>query len=121
MSNLQMPAIPDYDAAQRAFDKAPRSGRIGHNTVITGEHDGVYLIRYHGNPIIGYEPDGTIYVSNAGWASVTTNTRINRIVGMHCSAYRKDWQAYLDVGDMTYPLGSHWIEVAKVPGYGVSF
>ena len=111
MSNLQMPAIPYYSSAVCAYREAPPSGRIGHNTTITKEHDGVYLVRYHGNPIVGYDPDGTVYVSNAGWASVTTHTRINLIVGMHCSAYRKDWQAYLTVGDTTYPLGREWIEV----------
>lgn len=114
MSNLQMPNIPHYFAAQRAYREAPPSGRIGHNTIITKEHDGSFLIRYHGNPIVGYDPDGTIYVSNAGWASVTTNTRINLIVGQYCSAYRKDWEAYLRVGDTTYPLDASWIEVAKV-------
>jgi hypothetical protein len=114
MSNLQMPTIASYDAAERAYRNAPPSGRIGHNTVITKEAGGIYLIRYHNNPIVGYEPDGSIHVSNAGWASTTTNNRINLIVGQHCRAYRKDWQAYVTVGDTTYPLGRGWIEVAKV-------
>ena len=111
MSNLQMPAIPSYDAAERAYRNAPPSGRIGHNTTVTKEAGDVYLIRYHGNPIVGYEPDGSIHVSNSGWSTTTTNARINLLVGQHCRAYRKDWQSYVAVGDTTYPLGRGWIKV----------
>ena len=114
MSNLQMPAIPTYFAAERAYHKAPRSGHIGHNTVSTREEGGVISIRYLGSPIVRYEPDGTVYVTNAGWPRVTTHRRINLIVGKHCRAHLKARTAYLTVGDTTYPLDDAWIKVAKV-------
>jgi hypothetical protein len=60
---------------------------------------GVFYVRHHGNPIatIGTY---TLLVSNAGWGSSTTRTRLNTILhdnDIHVSVTQKNWEQLLVV------------------------
>ena len=54
-----------------------KSRKIGHNTELVREGDDVYAT-LHGNKIVRYG-EHEVSVSFAGWATVTTTDRINKL------------------------------------------
>jgi glutamine cyclotransferase len=78
MSNLSLKAAPaDYREAMRVLD-GKDSKVIGHNTRLEYSNGDVYAT-YHGNAIVRYDADGSVWASWAGWTSSTTATRLNKL------------------------------------------
>lgn len=54
----------------------------------------IYYLKLHGNKIAALEADGKMWVSSAGWRTVTTKERLNGIPGVHIQ--QKNYQWYLN-------------------------
>ena len=64
------------------------------NTYTTGEE--LYL---HGHKIAYRDINGNIFVSNCGWETRTTQSRINavcRLLGMRSKAFTKNFDMYIE-------------------------
>lgn len=70
------------------------------NTVSTGE--ALYL---HGNRIAEWR-NNELWITNAGWPTVTTKERLNAIFGV--SIYQKDYQWYLN----GQPWDGEWVKIS---------
>src|SRR5688572_14839133 len=75
MSNRVHVSIKSYHQAME-FLGNKKDRPIAHNTRIENMED-VIKIRYHGNPIVVFYPDGSMSLSSCGWKTVTTKERIN--------------------------------------------
>jgi len=65
---------------------------------------GGYEIRLHGNVIMKIFLD-CIEISDGGWRTLTTKTRLNQFLPSGFSVYQRDWQWYLKHGDNEYVFG----------------
>jgi len=54
----------------------------------------IYYLKLHGNKIAALEPDGKMWISNAGWRSNTTKERLNGLPGVNI--YQRNWEWYLN-------------------------
>jgi hypothetical protein len=78
MSNLKLKATPvDYKSAMEIL-KGRESVSIGHNTRLEYSNGDVYAT-YHGNAIVRYDSDGSVWASWAGYATPTTANRLNKL------------------------------------------
>ena len=77
MSNLTLKATDWASLAKLA--KNGETKKLGYNTTVENV-DGTMFIRHHDNIIAALSPDGSFTISNAGWGSVTTRDRLNRIL-----------------------------------------
>jgi hypothetical protein len=78
MSNLSLKAAPsNYAEAMKALG-GKDSKVIGHNTRLEYSNGDVYAT-YHGNAIVRYDSDGSVWASWAGWTTTTTATRLNKL------------------------------------------
>lgn len=78
MSNLKLKHTPsNYAEAMKVLD-GKDSKIIGHNTRLEYSNGDVYAT-YHGNAIVRYDNDGSVWASWAGWTSSTTATRLNKL------------------------------------------
>jgi len=78
----------------------------GNMTVIPGANLGVAMF-LHGNCIAVRQEDGTLYVTSAGWETVTTKERLNGLLHAegYQGIYQKDFIWYWDDGT---PFGAGW-------------
>ena len=80
-------------AIRQAIGAADVDGRIMKcgNTEVTQQHHGIahtvgyqriISVRLHGNEIAAIRPaEGTVWVSDCGWQTVTTKSRLNVLIG----------------------------------------
>jgi hypothetical protein len=54
----------------------------------------IYYLKLHGNKIAALEPDGKMWITNAGWRSNTTKERLNGLPGV--SIYQRNWYWFLN-------------------------
>lgn len=80
-AGARVPQVFDYSDAQVVAMKAPRSGRIGHNTrvVVWDDTGGISFVLY-ATPIVTYYPDGEIELNSGGHHTVTTKARMNALL-----------------------------------------
>lgn len=78
MSNLTLKHTPSNFAEAMKALGGKDSKVIGHNTRLEYSNGDVYAT-YHGNAIVRYDNDGTVWASWAGWATTTTATRLNKL------------------------------------------
>ena len=55
------------------------TGNAGSNTTVFTDN-GVTRVYLHGNKIAELDDQGRVYVSDAGWQTVTTKSRLNAII-----------------------------------------
>lgn len=89
--------IYDYASAVQAADKAPRSGRIGHNTVVSVDRTyGTAAIILHNTAIVKYTKDGSVVLDSGQYRTKTTKTRMNEVLPpyLRVAAQRGNWYVY---------------------------
>lgn len=78
MSNLKLKhTVKSYADAVAAL-KGRDSIILGHNTRLARTSDQEITVRYHGNAIVRYSPEG-VEASWAGWATSTTTNRLHML------------------------------------------
>lgn len=95
--------------AVNAFRNKEKFNR-GNMSVIPGATLGAAMF-LHGNCIAARQEDGTLYVTSAGWETVTTKERLNGLLhAVGCQGiYQRDFTWYWDDGT---EFGSGW-QVAR--------
>lgn len=90
----------------RKITKEIVSAFMNHETKKIGNSrtDGMTLY-LHDNAIAKYDAEGRLWVTNAGWKSVTTKERLNGIPGV--SIYQKNYTWHLN----DLPWDGSWTEV----------
>lgn len=78
MSNLTLKARPRNYSEAMKFLNGRESKIIGNNTRLEYSNGDVYAT-YHGNAIVRYDEDGSVWASWAGWTTSTTATRLNKL------------------------------------------
>lgn len=94
MSNLKLPPMT-YAALLPRLRRG--YANIAYVTVAT-RYANVITIRQHGNIIAQLDAGGNIYVTNAGWNTPTTRTRIHKILvdnGLDWGVTQIDFTQYL--------------------------
>ena len=91
------------------------TGNAGSNTTVFTDND-ITRVYLHGNKIAELDEQGRVWVSDAGWQTVTTKSRLNAIInyfldgtktGIMQSNY--DWYLY-DQGQITYMQECEWYQ-----------
>ena len=88
-----------------------KSGKMGN----TSTRDGKFFL--HGNEIAHFDEDGDLWISDAGWPTVTTRERLNTILrhydaermhglGLVVRVYRSKNKQYIDISDNVYSQNS---------------
>jgi hydrogenase maturation factor len=106
MSNLTLPKMNPANLAKIA--KVGIDKKIAYATIVNRMVSGDYMVYHHGNAIacIG---TGEIEVSNAGWDSSTTRTRLNIILrdnDISARVYQKNYNQYLSFNGKDYEFSS---------------
>ena len=70
-----------------------------HNTKVVVDEKGNASMYLFGNKIAVFSADGILYISNAGWFSVTTKSRLNDIPGVRISQRKGYWYLYNELWD----------------------
>ena len=111
MSNLQLPNMHDYlTASQVLGDKQHK--RIGYKTDLKRLSRTVLSVEHHGSKIIEYRADGTILITNAGWGSSTTKSRLHRLTPMNVRVFQKDYVQYVQISEEEPIHLNRWVKVA---------
>lgn len=109
--------IPKYARGGAAMRKITRDAvnafrnnedfNRGNTQVMSGVNGAVMLL--HGNAIAAWQDDGELYVSSAGWETVTTRDRLNGLLSScGCQGiYQKDFAWYWEDG---VEFGDGWQE-----------
>lgn len=58
------------------------------NTVVTQDRHGKWCIYLHGNKI-AFRNEGKLYISDGGWETLTTKSRLNALPGVIVHTHRK--------------------------------
>lgn len=88
-----------------------KSGKMGN----TSTRDGKFFL--HGNEIAHFDEDGDLWISDAGWPTVTTRERLNTILrqydaermqglGLVVGVYQSKNKQYIDISDNVYSQNS---------------
>lgn len=83
--------------AVRAFRNGNRFKR-NNTEVRTFSHTGYRELRLHNNVIAWYDDNGSLFIQNCGYSTVTTKERLNGLPNV--SIYQKNWEWFLN--------GEHW-------------
>jgi hypothetical protein len=67
------------------------------NTQVVVDKKGNASMYLFGNKIAVFSAEGILYISNAGWFSVTTKSRLNDLPGVHISQRKGYWYLYDDL------------------------
>ena len=67
-----------FDEAD-AFLGSKNERKIGNNTELVRTSEGI-SVRLHDNTIVVFSKDGKVFVSSAGWKTITTKDRINQFI-----------------------------------------
>ena len=95
MSNLTMPTMTYAALLPKLKENTVTSIAYSTNAKLLEYAIGVY---YHGNLIAKLYEDGSVFISNAGWETPTTRTRINKILRSNNILWgvtQKDFVQYL--------------------------
>lgn len=96
MSNLKLPKM--HPVTLRDIVRPGQTKTVAYATTVENR-GGVFYVRHHGNPIaiIGAY---SVIVSNCGWGSSTTRTRLSTILhdnSIRASVTQKNWEQVLVV------------------------
>jgi hypothetical protein len=69
------------------------------NTQVIVDKKGNASMYLFSNKIAVFSAEGILYISNAGWFSVTTKRRLNDLPGVHISQRKGYWYLYDDLWD----------------------
>ncbi len=88
------------------------------NNTATGlELGGVWGLRLHNNLIAILSDDGSVWVTNCGWESRTTQSRLNALchaLGMRSKISTKKWTMHIeDLNGIDQRMGSGWWEIYR--------
>jgi hypothetical protein len=93
----QLKSNPTYTDVKE-YTESHRSSRVGNNTTLEHgfldgqpEENRPIVMKLHGNEIIRWYPDGTIAISDGGYASVTTKQRLNQFTNARVFQKNHDW------------------------------
>ena len=92
------------------------TGNAGSNTTVFTD-DGVTRVYLHGNKIAELDDQGRVSVSDAGWQTVTTKSRLNAIInyfldGTKVGITQSDYEWFLyDHAQITYMKEGHWYKL----------
>lgn len=123
MARNDLPRLETYEAASaherdvkpirgRSPECKPIGSRKDTHFTIRREHDESIVARCYHSDLIRWHPDGRVFISNGGWASITSHDFVTRLMGRALSAYTYDgktWTTtYYGSGDYkSYPLAKH--------------
>lgn len=97
MSNLNLPTMTFSALDAQVESHTGATLNLAYATTAEREFDGSIRIRHHGNSIAVLAAE-YLWVSNAGWGSSTTRTRLHAILGDNGTGYavtQKDWDQKL--------------------------
>ena len=96
------------------------NGKAGSNTLVNYSVTmGCTYVYLHDNLIAKLYKDGTLFISDAGWQTVTTKSRLNAIINYFCDGTKtgvmqSDYEWYLyQAGHICYMNPSQWYEVSR--------
>lgn len=105
MSNLRLPPVDSFDAADKFIGTARNRRVFGYKTVgrrvflpdeaDTPEYD--IAVRYHDTNIVTYHGDGSITLDTGGWETVTTTNRMDMLTPTRFRVRRRN--SYVEVVD----------------------
>ena len=95
------------------------NGKAGSNTRVSTSAEGNVEVFLHDNPIAFLNQYGKLFISDAGWQTVTTKSRLNAIINYFCDGTKtgviqSDYEWYLyEAGRIRYMNSSRWYEVSR--------
>lgn len=95
------------------------NGKAGSNTRINTNTDGSVEVYLHDNQIAFLNKYGKLFITDAGWQTVTTKSRLNAIINHFCDGTKtgvmqSDYEWYLyQAGHICYMNSSRWYEVSR--------
>ena len=103
------------EQATRAFIN--RETWSKNNTATGIELGGFWGLRLHNNLIARMSDDGTVEVSNCGWESRTTQSRLNALcvaLGMRSKVFTKNWEMFIeDLNGNDQLMGRDWWKIKR--------
>jgi len=103
-----MQAVDYHSCVELLKDRQNRI--IGNNTRINMDKEGKVVVHYFGNEIVKIEKNGDVWITLAGYPTISTKTRINQFIGNR-TVYTKNKVTYLDGMKMEL---REWYLVKKV-------
>ena len=94
------------------------NGKAGSNTRVSTNAEGFVEVFLHDNPIACLNKYGKLYITDAGWQTVTTKSRLNAIINYFCDGTKtgvmqSDFEWYLyEAGRIRYMNSMRWYEVS---------
>ena len=64
--------------------------KIGNNTTLVRTNEGI-SVRLHDNTIVVFSNNGNVFISSAGWKTITTKDRINQFIHGYVSQKKGIW------------------------------
>ena len=95
------------------------NGKAGSNTRVSTNAEGSVEVFLHDNPIAFLNQYGKLFITDAGWQTVTTKSRLNAIINYFCDGTKtgviqSDYEWYLyQAGHIAYMNPSQWYEVSR--------
>tara|TARA_A100000172_G_C3010312_1_gene99534 strand:- start:304 stop:711 length:408 start_codon:yes stop_codon:yes gene_type:complete len=95
------------------------NGKAGSNTHVRTTTEGSVDVYLHDNQIAHLDKDGKLFISDAGWQTNTTKSRLNAIINYFCDGTKtgvmqSDYEWYLyEAGCISYMNPSQWYEVSR--------
>jgi len=92
------------------------TGNAGSNTTVFTD-EGVTRVYLHGNKIAELDAQGRVYISDAGWQTVTTKSRLNAIInyfldGTKVGVTQSDYEWFVyDHAQITYMKEGQWYKL----------
>ena len=87
------------------------------NTATGIELGGFWGLRLHNNLIARMSDDGTVEVSNCGWESRTTQSRLNALchaLGMKSKVFTRNWEMFIeDLNGNDQSMGRDWWKIKR--------
>ena len=95
------------------------NGKAGSNTRVSTNAEGSVEVFLHDNPIAFLNQYGKLFITDAGWQTVTTKSRLNAIINYFCDGTKTgviqsnhEWYLY-EAGCISYMNPSQWYEVSR--------
>jgi len=95
------------------------NGKAGSNTRVNTNTEGSVEVYLHENLIAFLNKYGKLFITDAGWQTVTTKSRLNAIINYFCDGTKtgviqSDYEWYLyQAGHIAYMNPSQWYEVSR--------
>lgn len=92
-----------YNELATILGDSDRERKIGHNTWagwdtagdFSGESRNVINVRLHGHLIVRLYSTGAVYISDAGWGTVTTRDRLNQFLPRRWYICQRDHEQFI--------------------------